>query len=238
MGAGLRLVYLNPNSTAAMTDAMVQVARAALPEARIIGVTNHAGPAAIQGPADGAAAVTGMRALLPDVLQQAPDAIIIGCFDDVGLEEIRALAPCPVIGIGQASYVMAGLLGLKFSVVTTLAVSVPVIEANIARQGFAAGCVSVRPSGLPVLVVEEGGAAVLDRLGDEIGLAAGDGAGAVVLGCAGMAPLLPALVRQRGCAGVTLIEGVRAAAHLAVASVHGGGGLVEAPQQVEAFAAI
>lgn len=212
----MRLAYLNPNATGSMTAQVVAAAQAALPEARVTGWTNAAGPPAIQGPEDGRAALPGLRALARRALAQGADALVIACFDDTGLAEIRDAAPCPVLGIGQAAYHMAALVAGRFSVVTTLPVSVPVLEANIAQQGFGAACLSVRASGLEVLQVEQGGAAVIDRLAEEIAAAEAEGAGAVALGCAGMAPLRAALARR---AGVPLIDGVAAAAHLARAAL-------------------
>ncbi|MBP1806291.1 aspartate/glutamate racemase family protein [Rubellimicrobium aerolatum] len=208
----MRLLLVNPNSTAAMTDSAVAVARRVLPEAEVLGWTNHDGPPAIQGPADGAAAVAGLRAMLPRARAEAVDALVIACFDDTGLQEIRAAAHCPVIGIGQAAVHLAALLVGRFSVVTTLPVSVPVLEGNIAGYGFGTQCARVRPSGLPVLEVEAGGPAVMARLAEEIEAAAReDGAQAVVLGCAGMAPLRAALQAR---SPVPLVDGVEAAALL------------------------
>lgn len=88
----MRLIYINPNSTAAMTDAIVAVARQAAREHEVIGWTNRDGPPAIQGPEDGAKAVTGIAALLPEARKAGADAIVIACFDDTGLAEIRAAA--------------------------------------------------------------------------------------------------------------------------------------------------
>lgn len=216
----MRILYINPNATVAMTEGIVAAARQTLPEAEISGWTNHDGPPAIQGPEDGARAVPGLMALLPKARAAGADAIVIACFDDTGLEEIRSAAHCPVLGIGQSAYVMAGLLGRRFSVVTTLAVSVPVIAGNISRQGFAGQCVSVRPSGLPVLRVEAGGEEVRAILQEEFRAAQAEGAETVVLGCAGMAPHLEELASG---AALPLIDGVRASAHLAWAAARSAG---------------
>ena len=212
----MRLLFINPNSTSAMTDGVVAAARKALPySVDVMGWTNSAGPPAIQGPADGAAAVTGLLALLPKARADKADVIVIACFDDTGLAEVRAAAHCPVIGIGQAAYHMASLLGHRFSVITTLAVSVPVIEDNITGGGFQGLCGRVRPSGLPVLDVEAGSDATITRLKDEIRAAADeDGVTAAILGCAGMAQFVD---RLQESTRLHLIDGVGAAARLAQA---------------------
>ncbi|MBZ4689261.1 MAG: hypothetical protein JG765_512 [Cereibacter sp.] len=213
----MKLLFLNPNSTEAMTAAMVEVARATDPAARVTGWTNSDGPPAIQGPEDGAAAVAGLLGLLPAARQGGFDAIVIGCFDDTGLAELRQKAHCPVLGIGQAAFHMAALLGRRVSVVTTLEVSVPVIAANIAGYGFSDQVARVRASGLGVLEVDEASPATMERLRQEIRQAGvEDGISGVVLGCSGMAPLAAELARDTDLA---VIDGVAAATRLARALV-------------------
>ncbi|MCE6969992.1 aspartate/glutamate racemase family protein [Cereibacter sphaeroides] len=209
----MRLLYINPNSTVSMTEAVVEVARASAPGLDVLGWTNHEGPPAIQGPEDGAAAVAGILKLLPKARAEAVDCIVLACFDDTGLAEVRAAAHCPVIGIGQAAFHLAALLGHRFSIVTTLPVSVPVIEENVAAYGFAGHCARVRASGLAVLEVEAAAPATLARLAGELAAAeAEDGVTAAVLGCAGMAALAPRLSQG---SRLMLVDGVAAAAHLA-----------------------
>lgn len=213
----MKLALLNPNSTVAMTESAVAAARAVLPEAQIVGYTNTAGPAAIEGPEDGAAALPGLRALAARAEAEGAAALVIACFDDTGLAGLRAAARVPVLGIGQAAYHMAALIAGRFGVVTTLPVSLPVLAENLAEAGLEGACVALRASGLGVLEVEAGGgAAVLARLEGEVRAAEAAGAGAVALGCAGMAHLRDDLAAR---VSVPLIDGVRAAALLAAAAV-------------------
>lgn len=208
----MRLVYINPNATASMTEGIVAAARAACPDAEIVGLTNIDGPPAIEGAADGERAVPGVLAL---VKAAQADAIVIACFDDTGLADAQAAAHCPVLGIGQSAYLMAVLLGRRFAVLTSVAAAVPVIEANIAAMGFTSQCAGVRASGLAVLDIDAGTEQVRARLADGIREARTGGAQAVVLGCAGMAPLRVDLAARTG---VALIDGVAASAHLARAA--------------------
>jgi allantoin racemase len=214
----MRLLYINPNSTEALTESIVEVARQAMPEAEVLGWTNDEGPPAIQGAKDGEAAVSGVMQLLPKAREAGVDAIVIACFDDTGLAETRAAAHCPVLGIGQSAFHMAALLGHRFAVVTTLPISVPVIEGNISVYGFGRNCVGVRPCGLGVLAVEAGGEHVLERIAGEIEGAERDGAGAVLLGCAGMSRHRVALAARTG---PVIVDGVEASAFLAEAAYRG-----------------
>ena len=109
------------------------------------------------------------------------------------------------------------LFGGPFTVVTTLPVSVPVIEANIARYGLTAACARVRASGLPVLSLEsdpEGASARLCECAREA--VTEDKACALVLGCAGMAPFAKMMARA---SGLPAVDGVAAAVGLARAIV-------------------
>lgn len=208
----MRLLYINPNSTEAMTESIVSVARRAAPWDEVLGWTNFDGPPAIQGAADGERAVSGLLSLLPEAAETGVDAIVIACFDDTGLTEVRTAAHCPVIGIGQAAMSVAALHGGRFGIVTTLQVSVPVIEENVKTYGHEPDCAGVLASGLPVLEVEAGGSVVESRLAATIRKSRSIGARSVILGCAGMSRLAPAMAERTGA---VLIDGVRSSAHLA-----------------------
>ncbi len=106
-----------------------------------------------------------------------------------------APASAPVIGIGEAAFHLASLLGIRFSVVTTLSRSIPVIEGNLVRYGLDRRCARVRACELPVLSLEADPAAAERRIGAEIESALQeDGADCIVLGCAGMAALAERLL--------------------------------------------
>lgn len=205
------ILIINPNSTVAMTTAMLQTARATCPDQTIEAWTSHDGPPAIQGPQDGAACVPPLLELVAKA--RGAKAIIIGCADDTGLDQARDIAPCPVIGIGQAAYHLASLVAPRFSVVTTLAVSVPVIADNIARYGLGHNLVRVRASGVPVLDLEQDPETTTPRVLAEIDRAiTQDGVQTVVLGCAGMMHIPDAASFDPS---VRLIDGVRAAIRFA-----------------------
>lgn len=209
----MRVLVINPNSTASMTGGIVAAARAAAPpDLAIEGLTNAGAPPAIQGEADGRLAAPGVIAASAEARARGIAAVIIACFDDTALAEARAATALPVIGIGHAAFLAAALYG-RFSVITTLQVSVPVIEANIAAYGMAGACAGVHASGLPVLSLEADPGRAAETLAKTARAAAkGDGASALVLGCAGMAPFGPAMY---DASGLPAIDGVAAAVGLA-----------------------
>jgi len=208
-----RLLFINPNSTHSMTEAVLASARTAAPRAEITGWTSDDGPPAIQGPEDGDAASPPLLKLIGSAV--GANAIIIACFDDTALAQAKKSAKCPVIGIGEAAYHLAALRGHRFSVITTLAVSVPVIEANIAAMGLAHLCGKVRASNIPVLELERAPDAAFETLTKEAQAALReDNIDTILLGCSGMTELTHYM---RQTLDVPIIDGVEAATHLGLA---------------------
>ncbi len=206
------IIIINPNSTASMTEAMVRTARETCPNSSIEGWTSHDGPPAIQGPEDGRACVPALLKLVQKASDAGAQAIVIGCFDDTGLDEAMSIADCPVIGIGQAAYHLAALAGDRFSVITTLPISAPVLEENIKAYGLGHHLGHVHSCGVPVLALETEFESSAKRVLDEIAnIQAVDNVQSIVLGCAGMVHI-PALAGPE--IKVRLIDGVRAATQI------------------------
>ena len=213
----MRLLVVNPNTTASMTEKIGEAARAAASTGtEIIAVNPESGPASIEGYYDEAFAVPGLIAEMQKAGQV--DATIIACFDDTGLDAARSFSPAPVIGIGEAAFHLASLVAGKFTAVTTLSRSIPAIEHNLARYGLISRCARVRAADVPVLELEVPGSPARARISAEIDRAIEeDNAEAIVLGCAGMADLAHDLSLEHG---LPVVDGVAAAVKLAE-SLHG-----------------
>jgi allantoin racemase len=206
-----RIAFINPNSTVAMTDSCATSLQSVIGDGfDVRAVTNHDGPPAIQGTADGETAIPGLLAAVAE--NEDCDGIILGCFDDTGLAEARAMTQRPVIGIGQAAFHLAALRSGAFQILTTLAVSIPVIQDNVEQQGFGDICSAVLASGVPVLELEhdpEGAAAVIS--GHIADIEAGTNAPTIILGCAGMTNIHQRLQARHDA---VLIDPIMAAARL------------------------
>lgn len=214
----MRIVVINPNSTVSMTEKATLAARNAAPGAVIKGVTCHGSPPAIQGPEDDAICRPFVMAEVALAAANGTDAIIIACFDDPALDAARASVTIPVLGIGEAGYHAAMMLGGRFSVVTTLPVAIPILEENLRHYGMAPACARVRAAGVKVLDLEDETSGAVAKVSAEIARAkAEDGVGAIVLGCAGMADLAARMEAEHG---LKVIDGVGAAAAFAVALVN------------------
>jgi allantoin racemase len=201
-----RILIINPNTTASMTETIAGAARAvAAAGTEIIAVTSAMGPASIEGFYDEAFAVPG----LIQALQNAPDAdaAIIACFDDTGLDAARSAARYPVVGLCEAALVTAGQVAKRIGIVTTLPRSIVPLEELVRRYGFAERA-TVAACNVPVLDLEKPGSGAREKLEAEIARALENGTDAIVLGCAGMADLAQALSKKFE---VPVVDGVAAA---------------------------
>lgn len=208
-------MLVNPNTTASMTRGIEASARAAASPATIVEATNPtSGPASIENDDD-------ERRCVPNLLvefmraasrpQDRPDAYVIACFGDPGLDQARALVDGPVLGIAQAAMHAAALSAGDFSVVTSMSATVP--RAWELAKTYASGqCLGVYAGDIPVLTIDSDPATV-HPIGDLCERAlAQDGSHAIVLGCAAMARFAAPLTRRLG---VPVVDGVVAATLLA-----------------------
>ena len=214
----MKILVVNPNTSASMTMRIAAAARAAAgPGVDILASNPTSGPVSIEGYFDEAFAVPGMLEEIAKGDAAGAEAFIIACFDDTGLEAARCRAAGPVIGIGEAAFHLATLIAHRFSVVTTLSRSIAPIETNLMKYGLDRRCARVRACEVPVLALEEEASGAREKLSNEIRRAKReDDAEAIVLGCAGMADLAAALAREHE---MPVIDGVVASVKLAEALV-------------------
>jgi len=212
----MRILIVNPNTTAAMTVRIGRAGRAAAAAGtEIIAVNPADGPVSIEGYYDEAFSVPGLLAEIAKGDGTGVSAHIIACFDDTGLEAARCVAQAPVIGIGEAAFHLASMLGHRFTVVTTLSRSIAAIENNLLKYGLASRCARVRACEVPVLSLDDPASNATARISAEIELSKQeDHAEVVVLGCAGMADLAARLSENHG---LPVIDGVASAVKLAEA---------------------
>lgn len=214
----MKLLIVNPNTTASMTAKIGESARSvAAPGTEILAVNPDSGPVSIEGHYDEAYCVPGLLAEMARGKAAGVDAGIVACFDDPGLGACRELMDVPVLGICEAAMHAAAMTAGSFSVVTTLRRAIPIIEALAVRYGMERKCRRVRAAEVPVLALEEPGSDAAERVRAEVLRALeDDGAEAVLLGCAGMADLAR---RYTAEVGAPVIDGVAAATKMAEALV-------------------
>lgn len=213
----MRILIVNVNTTATMTEGIVAQARkAAAPGTEIVGLTPRFGAESVEGNFESYLAAVGvMDAVMR--YDQPFDAVIQAGYGEHGREGLQELLTVPVVDITEAAASTAMFLGHKYSVVTTLDRAVPMIEDRLKLAGLDARCASVRASGMAVLDLEAQPERAVQAIVQQAALAVSDNHAEVIcLGCGGMAEL-EAQVRAR--TGVPVVDGVTAAVHIAQALV-------------------
>lgn len=209
----MRILVINPNTTESMTAAIAESAeRHAASTTDVKAISAPWGPRSIEAHVEETlAAAATVQAVAEH--RDDYDAFVVACYGDPGLYAARELVTAPVVGIAEASMLMACTVAHRFSVVTVIPRIVPMLQDLVRRYGMDGRCASVRSSGLAVLDIEAdleaAGKAILAEAQAAI---SEDGAEAIALGCAGMGPL-EAWLRER-LPGVPVIDGVAAAVTL------------------------
>lgn len=117
----------------------------------------------------------------------APDAIILGCFGDPGLDAVAEMTGLPVVGFAEAGLLAAAVERGTFLVATRGAVWCEMLKELIDKLGLAnrvAGVHSIEQPGDDIQGIAEFLAERARRMG----------AARIVLGGAGMIPSLPGII--------------------------------------------
>ncbi len=218
VGAAMHILLLNPNTSDSFTHRIRTVAcQYAAQDTQITTLNPSSGPRSIESVYDELLSVSGCLALLIPQLETF-DGIVVACYSDHSVVyALREIADQPVIGIAEASMLMACGLGHRFSVVTTNEAWQPLLWDAVRRYGLMDRCASVRATGLPVLALEGKSEAELEDLLAVTAQTAmeQDQAEVICLGCAGMAGVDKRLQERLGipvldgvACGLKWIEGV------------------------------
>lgn len=209
----MRILVVNVNTTAWMTEAIASSARRyARPDTEILATQPAWGPDSVDSYMEGylSAAAVVERVVTFD---EPFDAVVLAGFGEPGREGLREVVDVPVLDITDSAAAFACQLGYRYSVVTTLARSIPTIQESLRNAGLLDRCASIRASDLSTLELEQDEKKTHDRLAAEARRAIDeDGAEVICLGCAGMASLDKELEQTLG---VPVIDGVVAAVKLA-----------------------
>jgi allantoin racemase len=203
-----RILVLNPNTSAAITELLMASARrVAAPGTELVPLTAPRGAPYISSRAD--AQIGGGVAL--EMLAEhhrTVDAAIIAAFGDPGLGGARELFDIPVIGMAEAAMLTACMLGRSFAIVTFSDGLVPWYNECLDWNGLRGRCAGVFSLAGAFRSISEVQAEKEEQLLALVEQAAMAGADAAVL--AG-APLSGLADRLRARAPVPLVDGIQAA---------------------------
>jgi allantoin racemase len=114
----MKLLLVNPNTSASVTQRIESVAReAAAPGTEIVA---HTAPRGVPFIATRGEAIIGAAVALEMLAEHHDgcDAAVIAAFGDPGLYGARELLPIPIIGMAEAAMLTACMLGRRFALVS------------------------------------------------------------------------------------------------------------------------
>jgi len=209
----MQILFINPNASESFTEKIQIVAsQYALPTTQVTAKNPASGPRSIESIYDELLSSAGTLQLALAHLENF-DAFVIACYSDhPTVYALREITEKPVLGIAEASMLMACMLGYKFSVVTTNDEWGPLLWDAVKHYGLAERCASVKTTGIPVLALESSEQDTQSLI-EQAALKAiqEDGAEVICLGCAGMTGLDKYLEKSLG---VPVVDGVVAALKL------------------------
>ncbi len=209
-GKSVRIRVIAPVIATPLVPAVFEQYRAAARlDTEMSLATLDKGPPSIESRYDDALAVPGVVARVVQAERDGMDAAIIDCMGDPGLEPAREKVSIPVIGPAETSMHVAAMLAHRFSVVTILDTLIPAFDHHALKTGLTGRMASVRTVGIPVLELDDH-ARLLEALVDQsVRAVTEDRTHLVILGCTGMAGMVPGLLaglQQYGIADVPVID--------------------------------
>ncbi len=135
----MNLLILNPNNSEAMTAQVLEAARCWAPTNAVLrGTTAAQGPPVIASRESFAAGACAARALWPAQDDGWADVVLLACFGDPGLAELRRDSRVPVIGMAEAALTEAAQLGRPFHIITAGRAWDAMLRETIAQHPAAA----------------------------------------------------------------------------------------------------
>lgn len=228
----MRLLLINPNTSASITDLVAARAREAAPPGTVFDVaTARFGPRYIGTRAS--AAIAAHAALDAFAAARRPDhaGVLLACFGDPGLDALAEVARIPVIGMAAASMRVAVRRARRVGMLTGGERWVPMLKEFVASLGLGdrLACVrAVKATGAQIAADPQSAFAELAAQADAA--ASEDGAGIVILGGAGLAGLVPKI---QPAVGVPLLDSLECAVSEIVSMAQAATPSTDAPPPIE-----
>ena len=212
-----RILLVNPNSSTACSAGIdAAVAGFRIPGGPAIDVATVAeGPAGIYSWRDWHEAVAPLCRV---VAHEAADVFLVACASDPGIEAVREVTDRPVLGVFRSAVAAALMRAERFGVIA-------LVDASIGRHALALRAIGAEGRLAGEIAMNTTISALLDPVATRAALVAtgqalvARGAGAVILGCTGMAGHRAAL---EAVLGVAVIEPCQAAVAQALGIVAAG----------------
>ena len=191
----MKILYLMPNNMAntpegkhTLQEREAYLLRWAAPGTEIRPFDVPGAPEAIETTADEYAAVPPTLERVSELTSKEPwEAIILGCFSDLGVDVLRESLSIPIVGPGEASLLLAASLSRRFSILVSSEAAIPGTDRQVRLLGMEGRVAGIRSLEMPTLEIRKDPAGCIRAV-----LAAGresmsqDRAEALILGCMSM----------------------------------------------------
>jgi Asp/Glu/hydantoin racemase len=211
-----RILVINPNSNVIVTKGL-EVALQPLSFAdgpEIVCTTLDEGPYGVESQADADSVVMPLRRLVES--DNGSAAFVIACYSDPGLHVCREGTDRPVFGIAECGVLTAMTRAETFGVIAIAQRSIRRHIRYLRQMGLMDRLAGERPLGMSVAETASGEGTLAKMIEVGRALKEQDGAGAVIMGCAGMARLRRPL---EDALGIPVIDPTQAAVTMALGAV-------------------
>jgi Asp/Glu/hydantoin racemase len=211
-----RITVINPNSnaivTAGLTEALKPLMFADGPE--IVCETLAEGPYGIESQKDADSITMPLRRKVEG--DNASSAFIIACYSDPGLHVCREATTRPVLGIAECGVLTALTRADTFGVIAIAQRSIQRHTRYLRQMGLMDRLAGERPLDMTVAETASGEGTLAKMIAVGRALRDEDGAGAIVMGCAGMARHRKGL---EDALGIPVVDPTQAAVTMALGAV-------------------
>jgi allantoin racemase len=186
------ILLINPNSSAKMTaDIRATIAALPVPELDVTVVKMDRSPDVLESFADytlaGRETIRYLENYGPK--DRRYDGVLLACFGDPCLQALKEIAAVPVIGIAEAAFSMALLMGFKFSILAASSKAKPMMEFLVKSYGLEGRMASVETFDLQITDFINDKDRLRESVRQASARAVAKGAEVLILGCAGMTML-------------------------------------------------
>jgi Asp/Glu/hydantoin racemase len=211
-----RITVINPNSNQVVTDGLAAALKPLMfadgPE--IVCETLKEGPHGIESQKDADSVAMPLRRFVE--ADNASSAFVIACYSDPGLHVCREATTRPVLGIAECGVLTALTRADRFGVIAVASRSIPRHLRALRQMGVSDRLAGERALEMTVAETASGPDTLARMIAVGRALKDQDGAGAIVMGCAGMA------LHRRGLEqelGIPVIDPTQAAVAMAIGIV-------------------
>ena len=211
-----RILVINPNSNTVVTAGLAETLKPLMfaDGPQIVCETLAEGPFGIESQADADSVTTPLRRFVEN--DNGSAAFVIACYSDPGLHVCREATARPVLGIAECGVLTALTRAETFGVIAIAQRSIRRHLRYLRQMGLMDRLAAERPLDMSVAETASGEDTLARMILIGRALKDEDGAGAIVMGCAGMARHRKAI---EDALGIPVIDPTQAAVTVALGAV-------------------